>query len=170
MMSNNKLCKKGEIKRANKQLLGKLHHDHLYLKNLMENPLLTKKYNGKHLNAIPKKVLILNISQILLVFKILYQVQKTRNRSTVDTTRIKPFSTYVCTDRIFDSPPFMYNKIFLKKLLQKLLAPIFTLLLAPFASKLVNYWRHRESLKNVRKCSNRCFDGKCRRFRILPKV
>ena len=27
---------------------------------------------------------------------------------TVDTTRIKPFSTYVCTERIFDSPPFKH--------------------------------------------------------------
>ena len=26
--------------------------------------------------------------------------------STVDTTRIKPFTTYVCNERIFDSPPF----------------------------------------------------------------
>ena len=58
---------------------------------------------------------------------------------------------YVCTDRIFDSRPFnfMNNKIFLKKLLYKILAYIFTLLLAPFASKLVNYSRHSESLKNV---------------------
>ena len=33
---------------------------------------------------------------------------------TVDTTRINPFSTYVCTERIFDSPQFVRNKIFLK--------------------------------------------------------
>ena len=45
---------------------------------------------------------------------------------------------YVCTEWIFDSRPFMYNKIFLKKLLQKLVAHIFGLLLALFASKLVN--------------------------------
>ena len=37
--------------------------------------------------------------------------------NTVDTTRIKPFITYVCTERIFDSPTFMYNKILLKKTL-----------------------------------------------------
>ena len=29
-------------------------------------------------------------------------------RRTVDTTRIKPFSTYVCTEQIFDSSPFMF--------------------------------------------------------------
>ena len=34
---------------------------------------------------------------------------------TVDTTRIKPFSTYVCTEKLFDSPQFVYNNIFLKK-------------------------------------------------------
>ena len=26
---------------------------------------------------------------------------------TVDTTKIKPFSTYVCSEGVFDSPPFM---------------------------------------------------------------
>ena len=46
---------------------------------------------------------------------------------------------YVCTERIFDSRPFMYNKVFLEKLLLKLVAHIFTLLLAPYASKLVIY-------------------------------
>ena len=68
-------------------------------------------------------------------------------RSTVDTTKIKPFSTYVCTERFLDSPQFVYNKIFLKKLLQKLVAHIFTVLLAPFASKKVNYLRQSEPLK-----------------------
>ena len=58
-------------------------------------------------------------------------------------------SPYVCTERIFDCQPFMYNNVVLKKLLFKLLARIFTLLLAPFASKLVNFWRHSESLKIV---------------------
>ena len=96
-------------------------------------------------------------------------------RNTVDTTRIKPFSTYVYTEWIFDSPPFMYSKIFLKELLRKKVVHIFTLLLAPFASKLINYSRHSKSLKNVWKPSNRCFEnsvfeGKWRRFRILPKA
>ena len=59
---------------------------------------------------------------------------------------------YVCNDRIFDSRPFMYSKIFLKKLLEKFVFHTFMLLLAPFASKLVNYSRHRESLK-IRKNS-----------------
>ena len=31
-------------------------------------------------------------------------------------TRINPFSTYVCTECIFDIPQFVRNKIFLKKL------------------------------------------------------
>ena len=38
---------------------------------------------------------------------------------------------YVCTEGIFDSRPFMYNKIFLKKLLKKLVAHIFWHLLHP---------------------------------------
>ena len=56
--------------------------------------------------------------------------------------------TYVSTERIFDSRPFMCKKTFLKKLLQKLVVHIFTLLLAHFASKSVNYSRHSESLNN----------------------
>ena len=36
---------------------------------------------------------------------------KKNAKVTVDTTRIKPFSTNVCTGRIFD----MFNKIFLKQ-------------------------------------------------------
>ena len=42
---------------------------------------------------------------------------------------------YLYNERIFDRRPFMYNKIFLKKLLWKFVALIFTLLLAPFAQK-----------------------------------
>ena len=41
---------------------------------------------------------------------------------TVDTTRIKPFSIHLCTERLFDSLQFVYNKkifraadIFLRK-------------------------------------------------------
>ena len=42
---------------------------------------------------------------------------KISQHHTVDTTRIKPLSTYVCTERIFDSPPpFMCNRIFVKQL------------------------------------------------------
>ena len=48
---------RGEVRLANKQLLGKLHTDHQYLKSLLQNPLLTKKYRGTEgLNTIPKKV------------------------------------------------------------------------------------------------------------------
>ena len=51
------MCNTAEIRKANKQLLGKLHHDHQYLKSLLENPLLTKKYReSEALNVVPKKV------------------------------------------------------------------------------------------------------------------
>ena len=52
---------------------------------------------------------------------------------------------------MFDSRPFMLNKIFLKRLSWKLVAHIFTLLLAPFASRFVDS-RYSESL-NIRKNS-----------------
>ena len=48
----------------------------------------------------------------------------------------------------------MYNKIFLKKLLWKVVVDIFKLLLAHFAPKLVNYSRHNDSLKYVWKLTN----------------
>ena len=38
----------------------------------------------------------------------------------------------------FDSPQFINNKMFLKKIFHKFVARIFTLLLVPFTSKLVN--------------------------------
>ena len=53
---------------------------------------------------------------------------------------------YICAEWTFDSRPFIHNKIFLKKLLKQFVANIFTLLLAPFASLLVNYSQHSESL------------------------
>ena len=53
---------------------------------------------------------------------------------------------YVCTERVFDRRLFMYNKIFLKKLLLKLVALIFTLFLAPVVFKFVNYSSHSEIL------------------------
>ena len=63
-----------------------------------------------------------------------------------DSTKInRPGITYVCTERIFDSRLSMYNKSFLKKVLYKFVIHIFTLLLAPFASKSVNYSSHSES-------------------------
>ena len=55
--------------------------------------------------------------------------------------------TYVCTERIFDSRLLMNKKVFLKKILQPFVVHIFTLLLAPFASKSVNYSLLIESLK-----------------------
>ena len=65
--------------------------------------------------------------------------------------------TSVCTERIFDSRMLLYNKIFLKKLSKKFIVLIFTLLLAPFAPKFVNYSRHSESLKYVWKSTKRCY-------------
>ena len=76
-------------------------------------------------------------------------------------------TSYVCTKRIFDSRPFMNNKIFLKKLLQKFVVHIFTLYLA----RSVNFSRHSESVKYVWKSKNRCYriEGKCRRYRNSSK-
>ena len=73
---------------------------------------------------------------------------------TVDTTRINPFRKYVCTDRIFNTPQFVCNKIFF----WKCIAYIFTILLTSFAFKLVNYsWQscrvsllHSEEFRNRR--------------------
>ena len=48
----------------------------------------------------------------------------------------------------------MYNKIFFKKLLSKIVCQIFTLLLVHIASKSVIYSRHGESLKNTWKSTN----------------
>ena len=42
-------------RQAEKQLLGKLHHDHQYLKNLMENP--TLNFTGYGSSHVPKKVI-----------------------------------------------------------------------------------------------------------------
>ena len=47
--------------------------------------------------------------------------------------------------------------MFLKKLLKKFVAHIFTHRLAPYAPKSVNYSRHSESLKCVWKSKNRCY-------------
>ena len=57
----------------------------------------------------------------------------------------------VCTERLFDSLQFVYctTKYFHNNS-QKLEPHIFTLLLTPFAFKLVNYLRHSESL-NIHK-------------------
>ena len=47
--------------------------------------------------------------------------------------------TYICTERIFACPQFVYVKIFFKKLSYKLVIYIFTLLLTTFASKSAKY-------------------------------
>ena len=59
--------------------------------------------------------------------------------------------TYVLN--FFESRPFMYNNNFLKTLLLKFVVHILTLLLAPFASKLVNYSNHSDPL-NFEECLN----------------
>ena len=51
----------------------------------------------------------------------------------------------------------MHNKIFLEKLF---VTHIFTLLVAHFAPKLINYSRHSVSLKYVWKSTNRCYGRK----------
>ena len=50
--------------------------------------------------------------------------------------------------QFFYSWLLIYNKIILKKLFEKVVVHIFTLLLAHFTSKLVNYSWHSESLNN----------------------
>lgn len=40
-----KKCNAQELRMANKQLLGKLHYDQIYLESLLTNPMLNKKYN-----------------------------------------------------------------------------------------------------------------------------
>ena len=66
------------------------------------------------------------------------------------------FHTYIPTEQIFDSRSFMYNKIFLKKPLKKLVANTFTLLLVSFASKLVNFWRPSEYEKSLKTVKSLC--------------
>ncbi len=49
------------LRLADKQLLGKLHYDHVYLESLVKNPLLTKKYKShgegsNHMNVVQKRV------------------------------------------------------------------------------------------------------------------
>ena len=46
-------------RQANKQLLGKMHTDHAYLKKLLENPVLTRRGYGSS-SYVPRKVCILN--------------------------------------------------------------------------------------------------------------
>ena len=41
---------------------------------------------------------------------------ESKNNVTDDTKRIKPLSKYVCTERFFNSPLFMCNKMILKKI------------------------------------------------------
>ena len=54
-----------------------------------------------------------------------------------DLNRIQT-TPYVCNERIFGGPLFTFNKIFLKDPLSRFVGLTFTLLLAPFESKLSN--------------------------------
>ena len=62
----------------------------------------------------------------------------------------------------FWQPTVHVQKMFLKKLL-KFVVHLFTLLLVPFAPKLVNYSRHHKSIKYVWNFTNRCYrnSSKC---------
>ena len=64
--------------------------------------------------------------------------------------------TYYVLNDFFSADRSYTTKYFWKKLV----AHIFTLLLAYFAFKLANYSRHKESLKNIWKRSNSCFRRK----------
>ena len=65
-----------------------------------------------------------------------------QNKDRFNKTASEVKLTYVvCTERTFKKRPFMYNKIFKKNLLQKFAVHLFTLLLTPFAPKLVNWSR-----------------------------
>ena len=66
---------------------------------------------------------------------------------------------------MFDGSRFVYNKNFLTEILKKFVAYIFTLLLAPFVVKSVNYSRHSEPFKNAWTLTG--FEGKCHLFRFL---
>ena len=75
-------------------------------------------------------------------------------RTTTNSTKInRPGHNirmyYVLNEFSIADCSYMYNKIFLEKLLQKFVLHLFTLLLAPFTPKLVYYSRHSESLKYV---------------------
>ena len=69
-----------------------------------------------------------------------------------DSIKINRPGYNISTGRIFDSRPLIYNKKFLKKHFLKFVVHIFTLLLAPFASKWVNYSGQNENL-NMQKNS-----------------
>ena len=86
------------------------------------------------------------------VYQWLVSVHEWRSIKLVVIHCLAKTRIYLTPYWIFDSRTFMNNKIFLKKLLHKMVAHIFKLLLAAFASKFVNYSRHSETL-NFRKNS-----------------
>ena len=99
-------------------------------------------------------------SLILVLFFQEFSLGKILPSYTVDTKRINHFSTYVCTECIFDIPQLVHNKIFLIKLIQQFVVHILTLLLAPFTLKLVHYSKHSESLNYVWKSIISCLRRK----------
>ena len=80
--------------------------------------------------------------------------KKALNRNSCFSNQFLWISTlyYVCIEWIFNRPLFMCNRIFFKKLQWKLVVHVFTLLLAPFTSKSVEFLRHSETV-NFRKDS-----------------
>ena len=76
-------------------------------------------------------------------------------------------TAYLYTERIFESQPFIYNKIFWKKLLQKMV------LYASLGTFCVHIWSIIQGTMSLWKMFEKgqiAFEGKCRQFRILPKV
>ena len=57
--------------------------------------------------------------------------------------------TFTKTENLWPRDKVCTTKCFLQKLLKKFVVHIFTLLVAPFSSKLVNYSKHSKSLKNA---------------------
>ena len=90
--------------------------------------------------------------KIYQIFGMKYEIFWNDAKHTLTAKTWIYHTPYVCTERMFDM-----RKYFWKKLSLKLVAHIFTLLLAPFVYKLFNYSRHCDSLKNVWIWSNSCF-------------
>ena len=75
------------------------------------------------------KILILNYERPKITDSKVYLLLQYLHCLTKTLVYITPYVR--CTEQIIDSRPFMYNKIFLKKLWYKCIVLIFRLLLAP---------------------------------------
>ena len=94
---------------------------------------------------------IFSILQRGLCLWIIYSDAVQRGIQSVTIKHIY-LTPYLCIEWSFDRRPFINNKMFKEKPSQKLVAHIFTLLLAPFAFKLVNHSSHSE-ISNFHKIS-----------------